>query len=191
MPDDVLHSVVFFIGDCEFKTPMPPNVLSRGLCGYIQSFREQVFSPQEAGDILARLARAKAAPIATHALHVSGLRERHGGSYLSEMRVGPCAQNRPKGCQRGRLVFRLLGLSEMPLHPAGLSGFRGSENMTPRLKMGVNQRGLGPRVERASVERAARAGFSRQIRARRARRESAPPNGKLPATLVFMGLRGR
>jgi hypothetical protein len=59
VPDDVLHSVVFFIGDCEFKTPMPPNVLSRGLCGYIQSFREQVFSPQEAGGILARLEEKK------------------------------------------------------------------------------------------------------------------------------------
>jgi restriction system protein len=79
VPDDVLRPVVFFIGDCDFKTPMPPNVLSRGLCGYIQSFRRPVFSPEEAGDIFTRLTQAKAAPAATHTMHVAGLRERHGG----------------------------------------------------------------------------------------------------------------
>ena len=80
VPNVVLRPVLFFIGDCEFKTPMPPNVLSRGLCGYIQSFREQVFPPQEAGDILSRLTQVKTAPVATRALHVIGLRDRHGGS---------------------------------------------------------------------------------------------------------------
>lgn len=107
LPDDVLRPVVFFIGDCEFKTPMPPNVLSRGLCCYIQSFREQVFSPQEAGDILARLTQAKTTPVATHALRVSGLRERHGGSacpkcgaalVLRTARSGPNAGGSFFGC---------------------------------------------------------------------------------------------
>jgi hypothetical protein len=64
VPDDVLRPVVFFVGDCEFKTPMPPNVLARRLCKYVQSYREQVLTPEEAGDILARLTQAKIAPVA-------------------------------------------------------------------------------------------------------------------------------
>ena len=31
------RSVVFFIGDCEFKTALPGNVLTRGLVSHIQS----------------------------------------------------------------------------------------------------------------------------------------------------------
>jgi restriction system protein len=34
----VFHSVVWFIGDCTLKTPMPENVLASGLSGYIKNF---------------------------------------------------------------------------------------------------------------------------------------------------------
>ena len=33
---DLMKSVVFFIGDCEFKTPMPRNVINSGLIPYIK-----------------------------------------------------------------------------------------------------------------------------------------------------------
>lgn len=77
--DKMMRPVVFFIGDCECKTPMPPNVLTRGLCRYVHRFTDQVFTPEEARDIFARLSRAKAAPVVSRALHVAGLRERHSG----------------------------------------------------------------------------------------------------------------
>jgi len=80
LPDDVFRSVVFFIGDCTFKTPMPENVLDRGLCCYIQSFTDQVFSPDEAENILSRLTAQKLRPASSHSLHVAGLKERHGGN---------------------------------------------------------------------------------------------------------------
>ena len=35
---DKFRSVVFFIGDCELKTVLPANVLTRGLVSHIQSF---------------------------------------------------------------------------------------------------------------------------------------------------------
>lgn len=72
--------------------------MSRMFCGYSQSFREQAFSPLEAGDILVRLTQAKAAPVTNHALHVSGLRERHGGNTrpkCGSALVLRTARNRP------------------------------------------------------------------------------------------------
>lgn len=35
LPDHYFHSVVMFIGDCQFKTQLPGNVLSRGLLPWI------------------------------------------------------------------------------------------------------------------------------------------------------------
>ncbi len=109
LPDDVLRSVVFFIGDCDFKTPMPPNVLSRGLCSHIQSFREQVFSPQEADNILARLSHAKAAPVANHSLHVAGLRERHGGNACPKCGGNLMLRTARKGANAGGSFFSCSG----------------------------------------------------------------------------------
>ena len=36
LADHQLHSIVYFIGDCTFKTPMPENVMRRGLVSYIK-----------------------------------------------------------------------------------------------------------------------------------------------------------
>lgn len=52
-----LHSVVFFIGDCTFKTELPANVLNRGLRSYIESFQAPLLVPPE----VARCAEALSA----------------------------------------------------------------------------------------------------------------------------------
>jgi hypothetical protein len=44
LKERVFHSVVFFIGESEFKTPMPPNITVSGLSTYIRSFRTRVFT---------------------------------------------------------------------------------------------------------------------------------------------------
>jgi hypothetical protein len=105
VPDDVLRPVVFFIGDCEFKTPMPPNVLATGLCKYVQSYREQVLTPEEAGDILAQLTQAKTAPFATRALHVSGLRERRGSNTCPKCGASLVLRTVRKGANAGGEFF--------------------------------------------------------------------------------------
>jgi predicted RNA-binding Zn-ribbon protein involved in translation (DUF1610 family) len=47
-----LHSVIVFIGDSTFKTPMPDNVTyGMGYIHYIQSKTEQVLSPKQVLDI--------------------------------------------------------------------------------------------------------------------------------------------
>lgn len=59
LPKDRFHSVIFFIGDSTFKTPMPENVLNQGLTSYMLSHKTLMLTPpeqQSAEDALKRLA---------------------------------------------------------------------------------------------------------------------------------------
>jgi restriction system protein len=46
-----IHSLVIFWSECEFKTPMPPNVLDRGYSAYIKSKTEVLFTDEEVDQI--------------------------------------------------------------------------------------------------------------------------------------------
>lgn len=40
-----------FWGDCEFKTPLPPNVMAKGYASYIKGHTNVIFSDQEVQEI--------------------------------------------------------------------------------------------------------------------------------------------
>lgn len=61
IPEDRFHSVVFFIGETEFKTEMPDNVLNRGLIPWITKHTTPLLAPgvwQVAAERLADLDRS-------------------------------------------------------------------------------------------------------------------------------------
>ena len=57
LPESAFHSVIFFIGDCQFRTPMPPNVLNRGLCNWIETRRDPILTPDQVAHARDSLAR--------------------------------------------------------------------------------------------------------------------------------------
>ena len=69
-------SVVFFIGECEIKTVMPPNVMTRGLASYIKGFKDAILSPDQVANIKAKLESAKTSPTVSKREHVQTLRSR-------------------------------------------------------------------------------------------------------------------
>jgi hypothetical protein len=69
--------VVFFIGDCKFKTPMPSNVLNGSLVPYIKSFRNICLTPQQVSEIELRLTDLKRDKSLTKEVHLDSLRKRH------------------------------------------------------------------------------------------------------------------
>lgn len=77
LDEKVFHSVVFFIGDCELKSDLPPNVMTEGLCGHIESFKRKLLSPAEVTRVVSALKRLKESPVATKAEHVEALRKRY------------------------------------------------------------------------------------------------------------------
>lgn len=57
LPESAFRSVIFFIGDCQFKTPMPPNVLNRGLRNWIETHRDPILNLDQVAQIRDSLAK--------------------------------------------------------------------------------------------------------------------------------------
>lgn len=84
LSDHQLHSIVYFIGDCTFKTPMPENVLRRGLITYIKSKTTQVLDQKEVARIAEQIQQGRlAANWQTHSQHVARLKARHNRTPVS------------------------------------------------------------------------------------------------------------
>lgn len=49
------HSVVFLSGECAFQTPVPADVLTRGLCRFVEGFKLPVLSAEEVQCAVERL----------------------------------------------------------------------------------------------------------------------------------------
>ena len=72
----IFQSIVFFTGRCEFKTPMPRNVMTSGLAAYILQFQSRRVDEAIVGNIVRDLRSLKVNPTLTRRTHVVGLRER-------------------------------------------------------------------------------------------------------------------
>lgn len=80
LADHQLHSIVYFIGDCTFKTPMPENVMRRGLVSHIKSKTTPVLSTTEVARIVDTIQQGRlAASWQTHRQHVTQLKARRAG----------------------------------------------------------------------------------------------------------------
>jgi restriction system protein len=56
IPLEKIHSVIAFMGEATFKTPMPKNVTrGGGYVGYIKSFRDVVFSDDEIRELVSKI----------------------------------------------------------------------------------------------------------------------------------------
>ena len=77
---EYVHPIVFFIGDCKFKTPMPPQVIDRGICSYIRKFQTKLFDSQDVEHFETRIRDLKQHTLYSKAAHLSSLRERHSST---------------------------------------------------------------------------------------------------------------
>ena len=74
----VIHSVVVFVGDSTFKSPIPDNVTyGRGYITYIKSFRKKVLSAAQVQKAVARIQSGRLTPSRkTDRQHVQQLKKR-------------------------------------------------------------------------------------------------------------------
>lgn len=85
LPEDKFHSVVMFWGDSEFKTTMPPNVMSSGYSSYIKGKTETLFSDAEVAQMVEALQTGRMPTglikgLETRRVHLDSLKERHGST---------------------------------------------------------------------------------------------------------------
>ncbi|MNM36140.1 Nuclease-related domain protein [compost metagenome] len=84
--DHQLHSVIYFIGDCTFKTPMPDNVMNRGLIRHIKGKTTQVLTPAEVTQVVETIQQGRlAANWQTHRQHVAQLKAHHSESPRKQL----------------------------------------------------------------------------------------------------------
>ena len=83
MGNEKIHSIVMFWGECDFKTPMPKNVIREGYTSYIKSFQSVLFSDEDVNAILAAL-KAGMLPNtwATRRAHLESLQSRHSSTAV-------------------------------------------------------------------------------------------------------------
>jgi len=107
-----IHSIVFFIGECELKSNFPPNVMSSGLSAYIQSFSSVVFSPREMSLLEAQLNEMKADNTISTKEHVNNLKKR----YSSEAVCPKCGAELIKKTAKGGTFAgkEFIGCSRFP-----------------------------------------------------------------------------
>jgi restriction system protein len=108
----VFHSVVWFIGDCTFKTPMPENVLASGLSGYIETFSARCVTEEQVAESERTLRALKEHPVATRSEHVRSLQDRHQSGTECPRCGAPLKQRTAKRGARAGDPF--LGCSRYP-----------------------------------------------------------------------------
>jgi hypothetical protein len=107
--ESVIHTVIFFVGDCKFKTRLPDNVIRSRLGRYIKKFKEPILSSEEIDRIIGNLEKHVSESSTTNREHVRSLRKRHSsttvcpqcGSNLVERiaKKGPNAGSKFLGCE--------------------------------------------------------------------------------------------
>lgn len=72
-----VHTIVYFVGKCKFKTDLPDNVIRSRPGKYIKRFKERVFSPDEVDRLAGKIEHYVSESSLTTRDHVRSLRERH------------------------------------------------------------------------------------------------------------------
>ena len=107
--ESVIHSVVYFVGDCTFKSELPDNVINSRLTKYIKQFQDRLLKPEEVDRIINELEFYASETTLTAKDHIRSLKERYSsdtvcpkcGSNLVKRtaKKGPNAGSKFFGCE--------------------------------------------------------------------------------------------
>jgi hypothetical protein len=107
--ESAIHTIVYFVGDCKFKSPLPANVIRSRLGRCIKRYNSRILSPEQVDRVVEKLERHLVESTLTRRDHLRSLRQRHNsttvcprcGSSLVERtaRQGPTAGSTFLGCE--------------------------------------------------------------------------------------------
>ncbi len=80
--ESVIFTVVFFVGDCKFKTRMPSNVVKANVGRYIRKFKTPILSSDSIHQIVDRLEQYISKSTVTTRDHVRSLQTRHNSTTV-------------------------------------------------------------------------------------------------------------
>jgi ribosomal protein L37AE/L43A len=77
-----IYPVIYFNGNCTFKTPMPENVINRSVGRYIKRFKNEVFTQKEVNQILYTIDKFLSESNISKRDHIKSLKSRHSSTTI-------------------------------------------------------------------------------------------------------------
>lgn len=77
-----IHTLVYFVGRCEFKTAQPENVINSGIGRFIKRFRNQVLSEEEVNRVAKAIGKHLSESSLSNRDHIASLRNRHSSNTI-------------------------------------------------------------------------------------------------------------
>ena len=109
VPVSNIHTIIFFNGDCKFKTKMPRNVINSGLGKFIKQFNNLIIDSSKLKDVLNRLDLHQDHSELSKKDHIQSVRSRRnsdticpkcGANLVERMaKNGPNAGTKFLGCE--------------------------------------------------------------------------------------------
>ena len=90
LADEQIHSLVVFLGDAKFKTPMPDNVIKGGVVPWVKRKQEVLLSDEQVKVCIRKLEKQRLTPgYKTNKAHIANLNARHGKRGRSRVATTP------------------------------------------------------------------------------------------------------
>jgi hypothetical protein len=80
--ESLIHSIVYFVGDCTFKTRLPDNVINSGIGRYIKKFQNHILSSQDVEHIIKILEEHISNSTLSKKDHIHSLHQRHTSNTI-------------------------------------------------------------------------------------------------------------
>ena len=77
LDESKIHSVIYFVGDCKFITPLPDNVINSGVGRFIKRFRNQILSTEDVNRVINAVDKHLSESSLSKRDHIKSLRKRH------------------------------------------------------------------------------------------------------------------
>lgn len=82
LDESMIHTVIYFSGDCTFKTTLPNNVINSGVGRSIKRFRNQIISLEDVNCIINAIKKHLSESSLSTRFHKRSLRNRHSSNTI-------------------------------------------------------------------------------------------------------------
>lgn len=82
LDESKIYTVIYFVGNCKFKTSLPDNVINSGVGRFIKRFRNQILSTEDVNRVIKAIDKYLSESSLSNIDHIKSLRERHSSNTI-------------------------------------------------------------------------------------------------------------
>ncbi len=77
-----IYTVIYFVGNCQFKTALPDNVIRSGIGRFIKRFSNQILSTEDVSRVIKAVDKHLSESSLSNRDHIASLRKRHASNTI-------------------------------------------------------------------------------------------------------------